>query len=228
MNSVADIDEHRVRDTSRLTESAGDLRTRARASLAAVDALLDLLEQRRLRGADIRVGLRPEWRRRLEESGLVVPQTVAESATTDQLHERLLDWQAELVRVLYPPRALRGHLGGYGIPPRRMMSHRWSRASMRAALRSTVSVVGRPVPLQLRPEDLVPAACAEPLNPDGLTDREIGVLRVVAEGLTNAQVAQRLHLSEHTVAAHLRSIFGKARVCSRSAATRYALERGLV
>jgi DNA-binding NarL/FixJ family response regulator len=61
----------------------------------------------------------------------------------------------------------------------------------------------------------------------GLTDREIGVLRVVAEGLTNAQVARRLHLSEHTVAAHLRSVFRKIGVASRSAATRYALERGL-
>jgi DNA-binding NarL/FixJ family response regulator len=64
-------------------------------------------------------------------------------------------------------------------------------------------------------------------NLDRLTDREVGVLRIVAEGLTNAQVANRLHLSEHTVAAHLRSIFGKIGVSSRSAATRYALEHGL-
>jgi DNA-binding NarL/FixJ family response regulator len=53
------------------------------------------------------------------------------------------------------------------------------------------------------------------------------VLRVVAEGLTNAQVGRRLHLSEYTVAAHLRSIFRKIDVASRSAATRYALEQGL-
>jgi DNA-binding NarL/FixJ family response regulator len=66
-----------------------------------------------------------------------------------------------------------------------------------------------------------------PENPESLTDREVGVLRVVAEGLTNAQVARRLHLSEHTVAAHLRSIFRKIGVASRSAATRYALENGL-
>ena len=64
-------------------------------------------------------------------------------------------------------------------------------------------------------------------NLDGLTDREVGVLRVVAEGLTNAQVARRLHLSEHTVAAHLRSIFAKIGVARRSAATRYAIEHGL-
>jgi DNA-binding NarL/FixJ family response regulator len=64
-------------------------------------------------------------------------------------------------------------------------------------------------------------------NLDGLTDREVGVLRVVAEGLTNAQVAKGLHLSEHTVAPHLRSIFRKTGVASTSAATRYALEHGL-
>jgi DNA-binding CsgD family transcriptional regulator len=40
-------------------------------------------------------------------------------------------------------------------------------------------------------------------------------------------VAGRLHLSEHTVAAHLRSIFRKIGVASRSAATRYAIENGL-
>jgi DNA-binding NarL/FixJ family response regulator len=64
-------------------------------------------------------------------------------------------------------------------------------------------------------------------NPDGLSDREVVVLRVVAEGLTNAQVARRLHLSEHTVAAHLRSIFRKIGVASRTAATRYAHRNGL-
>jgi DNA-binding CsgD family transcriptional regulator len=41
------------------------------------------------------------------------------------------------------------------------------------------------------------------------------------------QVARRMHLSEHTVAAHLRSIFSKIRVRSRSGATRYAHEHGL-
>ena len=48
-----------------------------------------------------------------------------------------------------------------------------------------------------------------------LSPREIEVAGMVAEGLTNAQVANRLHLSEHTVAAHLRSIFGKIGVSSR-------------
>ena len=64
-------------------------------------------------------------------------------------------------------------------------------------------------------------------NPHGLTDREVTVLHVMAEGLSNAQIAARLCVSEHTVAAHLRSIFRKIGAASRSAATRYAFEHGL-
>jgi DNA-binding CsgD family transcriptional regulator len=63
--------------------------------------------------------------------------------------------------------------------------------------------------------------------PAGLTAREVEVLRLVATGLSNAAVAERLFLSERTVHGHLRSIYGKLGVSSRSAATRYALEQGL-
>ncbi len=62
----------------------------------------------------------------------------------------------------------------------------------------------------------------------GLTEREIDVLRLVAQGLTNAQVAEQLILSPLTINAHLRSIFSKLGVTSRSAATRWAVDQGLV
>jgi ATP/maltotriose-dependent transcriptional regulator MalT len=62
---------------------------------------------------------------------------------------------------------------------------------------------------------------------DGLTGREIEVLALVAEGLTDAQVAERLVVSLRTVHAHLRSIYRKLDVRSRSAATRYAVEHRL-
>ena len=65
-------------------------------------------------------------------------------------------------------------------------------------------------------------------RPEGLTAREVEVLRLVAEGLTDAEVADRLVVSRRTVHAHLRSIYRKLDVRSRSAATRYALERGLL
>jgi DNA-binding CsgD family transcriptional regulator len=61
----------------------------------------------------------------------------------------------------------------------------------------------------------------------GLTEREVDVLRLVAEGLTNAQVAEHLFVSRRTVDQHLRSIYGKLGVSSRAAATRFAVEQGL-
>ena len=73
----------------------------------------------------------------------------------------------------------------------------------------------------------LPSASQEE-NPEGLTRREIEVLQLIAEGLTDAQVADRLVLSTRTVQAHLRSIYSKLNITTRSAATRYALEHGLV
>jgi predicted ATPase/DNA-binding CsgD family transcriptional regulator len=64
--------------------------------------------------------------------------------------------------------------------------------------------------------------------PAGLTVREVEVLRLVAEGLTDAQVAEKLYISLRTVNAHLRSIYAKLGVSSRSAATRYAVENELI
>jgi predicted ATPase/DNA-binding CsgD family transcriptional regulator len=63
--------------------------------------------------------------------------------------------------------------------------------------------------------------------PDGLTPREIDVLALVATGRTDAEVAEQLVVSLRTVHAHLRSIYRKLDVHTRSAATRYALEHGL-
>jgi predicted ATPase/class 3 adenylate cyclase/DNA-binding CsgD family transcriptional regulator/tetratricopeptide (TPR) repeat protein len=64
--------------------------------------------------------------------------------------------------------------------------------------------------------------------PDGLTAREGEVLRLVAQGLTNDQVAEQLVISSRTVNTHLTAIYGKIGVSSRSAATRYAIEHLLV
>ena len=62
----------------------------------------------------------------------------------------------------------------------------------------------------------------------GLTLAELRVLRLVAGGLTNAQTAAELVVSERTVHAHLRTIYRKLDVGSRAAATRFALEQGLL
>lgn len=63
--------------------------------------------------------------------------------------------------------------------------------------------------------------------PDGLTAREVEVLRLVARGWTDAQIAEELVISTRTVNAHLTSIYRKIRVSSRHAATHYALTRHL-
>jgi predicted ATPase/DNA-binding CsgD family transcriptional regulator len=66
-----------------------------------------------------------------------------------------------------------------------------------------------------------------PGPPAGLTPREVEVLRLVASGMTNAQVAEALFLSPRTVQRHLNSVYHKIGVGSRTAATRFALEHGL-
>lgn len=64
--------------------------------------------------------------------------------------------------------------------------------------------------------------------PAGLTAREVEVLRLVAQGLTNPQIAAQLVISLHTVNAHVRSIFNKLDVSSRNGVTRFAIEHCLV
>jgi non-specific serine/threonine protein kinase len=71
-------------------------------------------------------------------------------------------------------------------------------------------------------------APALPRDPNALTPREIEVLRLVAAGLSDAQVAAKLVISRRTVNTHLTAIYGKLGVTSRSAATRCALDRKLV
>ena len=67
-----------------------------------------------------------------------------------------------------------------------------------------------------------------PTYPDDLTAREVEVLRLVAQGWTDAQIAERLVISRRTVNTHLTSIYRKIQVSSRSAATRYAVDRKLL
>ncbi len=73
-----------------------------------------------------------------------------------------------------------------------------------------------------------PTIKTPPTYPAGLTAREMEVLRLVAQGLTDAQVAEQLVISPRTVNFHLTSIYSKLGVSSRSAATRYAIEQHLV
>jgi predicted ATPase/DNA-binding CsgD family transcriptional regulator len=64
--------------------------------------------------------------------------------------------------------------------------------------------------------------------PDLLTKRELEVVRLMAAGLTNAEIAQRLVVSDHTVHRHVSNILGKLGVPSRAAAASLAAQRGLL
>ncbi len=67
-----------------------------------------------------------------------------------------------------------------------------------------------------------------PSYPAGLTSREVEVLRLVAEGLTDAEIADRLFISRRTVTSHLTNIYNRIGIGSRAAASVWAKEQGLI
>jgi len=85
-----------------------------------------------------------------------------------------------------------------------------------ALLRRTVEAP-RPTPVHDVPAEL----------PDGLTVREADVLRRIAGGGTNAEIAAELYISEVTVKSHINHLFAKIGARSRAEAVRYAYEHGL-
>jgi DNA-binding NarL/FixJ family response regulator len=71
-----------------------------------------------------------------------------------------------------------------------------------------------------RPVELQPA-------PEALTDREMTVLRLIAQGLSNQEIADRISVSEPTVRTHVSRILGKLHLASRTQAALYAVREGL-
>ncbi|HEX2980960.1 MAG TPA: response regulator transcription factor [Anaerolineaceae bacterium] len=65
-------------------------------------------------------------------------------------------------------------------------------------------------------------------SPEGLTEREMDVLRAVAQGRANKTIAAELRISTQTVQVHLRNIFGKLGVSSRSEAVAHAIQYGWI
>ncbi len=67
-----------------------------------------------------------------------------------------------------------------------------------------------------------------PAYPDGLTEREVEVLRLIASGRSNHEIAEELFISQHTVVRHASNIFSKIGVTNRTEAATYANQQGLV
>jgi len=71
------------------------------------------------------------------------------------------------------------------------------------------------------------APSERPPTPDPLTPREVQVLRLVAQGMENREIAERLVIAEATVRTHVSNITGKLHVASRTQAALYALREGI-
>jgi len=155
----------------------------------------------------------------------------------------LLESASELAAVSADPERAARFLGaadgvwkaiGVPCPPEFQIRHDVVVAKVDAHIgadrRASAWEEGRRLPLSATIEQISaarPVAPAAPDAPEGLTARESEVLALVAQGRSDAEVAERLVVSLRTVHAHLRSIYRKLDVHSRSAATRYALEHGL-
>ena len=84
-----------------------------------------------------------------------------------------------------------------------------------------------PAPIPIEPPSTLPAK-SRAIYPDGLTAREVEVLRYIAQGWTDTHIAEQLVISRRTVNTHLTSIYSKIQVTSRSGATRFAIGHHLV
>jgi predicted ATPase/DNA-binding CsgD family transcriptional regulator len=147
---------------------------------------------------------------------------------------RQLAWAAQLWGVA---EALRDAIG-IPIPPVELASYERSVSAARVHLGERAFAAAWAQGRSMTPEQALAAkgqkptpmpttTASPPTYPDGLTAREVEVLRLLAGGLTDIQIAEKLVLSPRTVHAHISSIYNKLGVTSRSTATRYAMEHHL-
>ena len=179
------------------------------------------------------------------------PLQLAGSANPAALAERIRDWQPDVVLLehrsatdeVIDPLLASGPLFV-------LLTDRDHAAGLVSSLHSGLRAV---LPLDAAPHEIVAAiqAASEglvvlhpdflpsleiadslqrpPVTPDAsLTPREIEVLRLLAEGLANKNIAWKLGISEHTVKFHITSIFTKLHVSSRAEAVAIGMRRGLI
>lgn len=89
------------------------------------------------------------------------------------------------------------------------------------------SSLGPEIALRLLQQVNKPKATNKPLTKDPLTERELGILKLVASGETNQDIADRLVVSERTVRTHVSNILSKLHLANRTQAALYALREGI-
>jgi predicted ATPase/class 3 adenylate cyclase/DNA-binding CsgD family transcriptional regulator len=187
--------------------------------------------------------------RTLYEESLAIARVLGDRLNIPSYLEGLADVvtpQGDLVwaaRLWGTAEALREAMGT-PIPPVYRAAYKHSVAAVRSSLREKAFVTawaeGRDMPpeqaLAAQTQAMEPnsgesssaSPTKSPTSPAGLTAREVEVLRLLATGLTDAQIAEHLVINPRTVNNHLTSIYSKIQVSSRSAATRFAVEQHLV
>jgi DNA-binding CsgD family transcriptional regulator len=183
-----------------------DLASRAGMRGQAAFALLGLALARQ-GGAD------PGWPARLHGAA---DQALADlSHALEPLEARLASEDRERLRAAMGDEAFEAeYAAGRALDP----------AEVLAALRTrTGTAAGQPL---VAGGKAAGEGTAEPVT--ALTPRELDVLRLVAQGLSNPDIARRLVLSEHTVHRHLANILRKLSLSSRAAAAAWGVRAGLV
>jgi DNA-binding NarL/FixJ family response regulator len=99
-------------------------------------------------------------------------------------------------------------------------------SAVRQAFDHSIYLAGAPRPVTGAPSGAQASVAAE--NPGGLTRRELEILRLVAEGHSNSQLARMLWVTEQTVKFHLSNIYRKLGVSNRTEASRWAQLNGLL
>jgi two-component system nitrate/nitrite response regulator NarL len=127
--------------------------------------------------------------------------------------------------ALLPQQELAGTVWAAGA--RGLLFREVSRERLAAAVRASAAGLASLEPGLL--DEVLPARSPDDMRPaEALTPRELEVLQLLAEGLANKEIAQRLEISEHTVKFHVNAIMGKLGAQSRTAAVVRATRLGLI